>query len=97
MGKITSDELDQSIGGKGIVHHTQPSSVSITQVCETGEVYQLEEIKKIAEVTHKHNLNLHMDGARFANALVALNTTPAEMTWKSGVDVLSFGATKMVV
>jgi len=94
MGKITSDELDQSIGGKGIVHHTQPSSVSITQVCETGEVYQLEEIKKIAEVTHKHNLNLHMDGARFANALVALNTTPAEMTWKSGVDVLSFGATK---
>src|SRR6056300_1075927 len=94
MGKITSDELDQSIGGKGIVHHTQPSSVSITQVCETGEVYQLEEIKKIAEVTHKHNLNLHMDGARFANALVALNTTPAEMTWKSGIDVLSFGATK---
>jgi len=94
MGKITSDELDQSIGGKGIVHHTQPSSVSITQVCETGEVYQLEEIKKIAEVTHRHNLNLHMDGARFANALVALNTTPAEMTWKSGVDVLSFGATK---
>ena len=92
--KMNEDELDQSIGGKGIVHHTQPSSVSITQVCETGEVYQLEEIKKIAEVTHKHNLNLHMDGARFANALVALNTTPAEMTWKSGVDVLSFGATK---
>ena len=63
-------------------------------MCETGEVYQLEEIKKIAEVTHKHNLNLHMDGARFANALVSLDVTPAEMTWKSGVDVLSFGATK---
>jgi threonine aldolase len=45
MGKITPEELDQSIGGKGIVHHTQPSSVSITQVCETGEVYQLDEIK----------------------------------------------------
>ena len=56
------EELHQSIGGKGIVHHTQPSSVSITQVCETGEVYQLDEIKKIAEITHKHNLNLHMDG-----------------------------------
>jgi len=93
-GKILAEELDQAIGGKGIVHHTQPSSVSITQVCETGEVYQLDEIKKISEVTHKHKLNMHMDGARFANALVSLNTTPAEMTWKSGIDVLSFGATK---
>ena len=63
-------------------------------MCETGEVYQLDEIKKIAEITHKHNLNLHMDGARFANALISLDVTPAEMTWKSGVDVLSFGATK---
>ena len=53
-------------------------------MCETGEVYQLDEIKKIAEITHKHNLNLHMDGARFANALVSLDVTPAEMTWKSG-------------
>ena len=93
-GKITAEELDQAISGKGIVHHTQPSSVSITQVCETGEVYQLDEIKKISEVTHKHNLSIHMDGARFANALVSLNVTPAEMTWKSGIDVLSFGATK---
>jgi len=93
-GKITAEELNESIGGKGIVHHTQPSSTSITQVCETGEVYQLDEIKKISEVAHKHNLNMHMDGARFANALVALNTTPAKMTWKSGIDVLSFGATK---
>ena len=93
-GKITSEELEEAIGGKGIVHHTQPSSVSITQVCETGEVYQLDEIKKISEVTHKHNLNMHMDGARFANALTSLNCTPAEITWKSGIDVLSFGATK---
>ena len=93
-GKITADELDKTISGKGIVHHTQPSSVSITQVCETGEVYQLDEIKKISEVTHKHNLNIHMDGARFANALTSLNCSPAEMTWKSGIDVLSFGATK---
>ena len=49
-GKITAEELDEAIGGKGIVHHTQPSSVSITQVCETGEVYQLDEIKKISEL-----------------------------------------------
>jgi len=93
-GKITAVELNESISGKGIVHHTQPSSASITQVCETGEVYQLDEIKRISDVAHKHNLNMHMDGARFANALVSLNTTPAEMTWKSGIDVLSFGATK---
>ena len=93
-GKITAEELDEAIGGKGIVHHTQPSSVSITQVCESGEVYQLDEIKKISDITHKHNLNMHMDGARFANALVSLDVTPAEMTWKSGIDVLSFGATK---
>ena len=82
-GKIIAEELDKTISGKGIVHHTQPSSVSITQVCETGEVYQLDEIKKISEVTHKHNLNIHMDGARFANALTSLNCSPAEMTWKS--------------
>ena len=93
-GKITANELDESITGAGIVHHTQPSSVSITQVCETGEVYQLDEIKKISDVTHKYNLNMHMDGARFANALVSLDCSPAEMTWKSGIDVLSFGATK---
>ena len=93
-GKITPEELEKNISGTGIVHHTQPSSVSITQVCETGEVYELDEIKKIADVANKHKLNMHMDGARFANALVALNCTPAEMTWKSGIDVLSFGATK---
>ena len=93
-GKIIAEELDSNISGKGVVHHTQPSSVSITQLCETGVAYNLDEIKKISEIAHKHDLNIHMDGARFANALVSLNCTPAEMTWKSGIDVLSFGATK---
>jgi len=93
-GKITAKELNEAISGKGVVHHTQPCSVSITQVCETREVYQLDEIKQISEVAHKHNLHMHMDGARFANALTSLNCSPAEMTWKSGIDVLSFGATK---
>ena len=93
-GKITSTELSENVGGVGIVHHTQPSVVSITQLCETGETYQLDEISAIAETAHKHNLKMHMDGARFANALVSLGATPAEMTWKSGIDVLSFGATK---
>ena len=93
-GKITPKELSESIGGIGVVHHTQPSVVSITQLCETGEAYQLDEIKEISDTAHKHNLKMHMDGARFANALVSLGATPAEMTWKSGIDVLSFGATK---
>ncbi|MDB4193111.1 low specificity L-threonine aldolase [Candidatus Pelagibacter sp.] len=93
-GKITAEELNKSISGKGVVHHTQPSSVSITQLCETGETYELNEIKKISEIAHNHKLNMHMDGARFANALVSLDCSPAEMTWKSGIDVLSFGATK---
>ena len=93
-GKITAKELDENVIGKDIVHHTQPSSVSITQLTETGEAYQLDEIKEISDVAHHHKLNIHMDGARFANALVSLNCSPAEMTWKSGIDVLSFGATK---
>jgi threonine aldolase len=93
-GKITPEELSENVGGVGIVHHTQPSVVSITQLCETGEAYQLDEISTIAETANKHNLKMHMDGARFANALVSIGATPAEMTWKSGIDVLSFGATK---
>ena len=93
-GKIMPQELYENVGGVGVVHHTQPSVVSITQLSETGEVYQLDEIKKISEVAHKLNVKMHMEGARFANALVSLGVTPAEMTWKSGIDVLSFGATK---
>ena len=93
-GKINSQELSKNIRGIDVVHHTQPSVVSITQLCETGEAYKLDEIKEISDTAHKHNLKMHMDGARFANALVSLGVTPAEMTWKSGIDVLSFGGTK---
>ncbi len=93
-GKINAKDLSQNIRGTGIVHLAQPAAVSITQACETGTVYQLEEIKSIAETAHEHGLKVHMDGARFANAIVSLNVSPAEMTWKSGVDVLSFGGTK---
>ena len=93
-GKINAKDLSQNIRGTGIVHLSQPAAVSITQACETGTIYQLEEIKSIAETAHEHGLKVHMDGARFANAIVSLNVSPAEMTWKSGVDVLSFGGTK---
>ena len=93
-GRIKANELAETIRGSGNVHVTQPSVVSITQSCETGTVYQLDEIKAISKIARKHKMSVHMDGARFANALVSLDVSPAEMTWKSGVDVLTLGGTK---
>ncbi|RDE19723.1 low specificity L-threonine aldolase [Motiliproteus coralliicola] len=78
----------------GDVHSTQPAVVSITQATETGSLYSLEQIQQIGQLCSDAGVRLHMDGARFANALAALDCSPAEMTWKAGVDVLSFGATK---
>ena len=91
---MTIDELKNNIRGSGIVHNTQPSTVSITQSCETGVVYKIDEIEKITEIAKKNNMKVHMDGARFSNAVVSLKKTPAEITWKSGIDVLTFGGTK---
>lgn len=93
-GKLTVDGLTDAIRGSGIVHSAQPACVSITQSTELGTAYQIEQIASLAEVARTHNLSVHMDGARFANALVSLDATPAQMTWQSGVDVLSFGGTK---
>ena len=76
------------------VHGPQRGPVSITQATEKGTIYTCDEIAAIAAVTRRHGLKLHMDGARFANALVRLGCTPAEMTWKAGVDAVSFGGTK---
>ena len=76
----------------GDVHSMQPSCVSVTQATETGGVYTLDELRAIGAVCRDAGLPLHMDGARFANALVSLDCSPAEMTWKAGVTALSFGA-----
>ncbi|MBL8580356.1 MAG: low specificity L-threonine aldolase [Mesorhizobium sp.] len=76
------------------VHAGRPAAISITQATEVGTVYSPQQIKAISTIAKKHSLPLHMDGARFANALVSLDVSPAEMTWKSGVDMLSFGGTK---
>jgi len=93
--KIDAADLDRHAGeGRGDVHRVQPAAASITQETEAGTVYSLDEITAIAEACHGHEMKLHMDGARFANAVVALHCSPAEATWKAGVDVLSFGATK---
>ncbi|MGZ8143671.1 MAG: threonine aldolase family protein [Methylosarcina sp.] len=78
----------------GFVHAGQPMAISMTQATEMGTLYQPDEIAAIAEIAKAYGLPLHMDGARFANALVALELTPAEMTWKRGMDIVSFGATK---
>ena len=78
----------------GNVHSGQPMGVSITQTTEIGTVYTPDGIEAIKAVAGERGLPLHMDGARFANALCALGATPAEMTWKRGVDILSFGGTK---
>lgn len=93
-GKITAKNFEENIRGAGNVHLPQPSVVSLTQSCETGTVYELDEISSISKIAHDHGMKVHMDGARFANAIASLNVSPAEMTWKSGIDVLSFGGTK---
>ena len=76
------------------VHNMPPAAISITQETEAGAVYSLDETDAIAGIAKANRLALHMDGARFANALVSLDSSPADMTWRCGVDVLSFGATK---
>ena len=94
-GKLTAAQLAEFIpGGLGEVHHAQPAAISLTQATEVGTSYRPAEVAAIAELGRRHGLRLHMDGARFANALAFLNATPAEMTWRAGVDILSFGATK---
>ncbi len=75
-------------------HASKPVGISISQATEDGTLYTLNELEKVGKFAKTNNLSVHMDGARFTNALVALDCSPAEMTWKSGVDVLSFGATK---
>ncbi|MCE5973036.1 low specificity L-threonine aldolase [Sinirhodobacter sp. WL0062] len=80
--------------GRGGVHNVQRGMVSITNATEAGAVYTPAEVKALCDVARDFHLPVHMDGARFANALVAAGCTPAEMTWRAGVDVLSFGGTK---
>jgi threonine aldolase len=75
-------------------HQMVPAMVSLTQATEAGTVYRTDEVAALCVLAHERGLAVHMDGARFANALVRLGVTPAQITWRAGVDVLSFGATK---
>lgn len=94
--KIDPEALEEALarGGRGDVHYAQPAAVSLTQQTEEGAVYRPEEIRRLAAIARRHGLGVQMDGARFANAVAALGCTPAEATWRAGVDVLCFGATK---
>jgi threonine aldolase len=93
-GKITVDMLDKHMHGLDFEHHSQPKVISITQATEMGTVYTPAEIKLISEFAHSHNMLLHMDGARIANAAVSLDLPFRSFTTDAGVDVLSFGGTK---
>jgi threonine aldolase len=96
QGKITAETLKGFLANNfgHSPHQMIPSALSITQATETGTVYGLDEIATLCEIAHERSLAVHMDGARFANAVVRLGATPAQATWQSGIDVLSFGATK---
>ena len=95
-GKLTVEALRPVLDHftPGVVKSVQPAALSISQVTEAGTVYSLAEIKALCAFAHERNLKVHLDGARFGNALVSIKATPADMTWKAGVDVVTFGATK---
>jgi len=93
-GKLTPETVQVHLKGFDFEHHSQPGVISISQVTEMGTVYQPEEIKALADLAHKNNMFLHMDGARIANAAVSLNMDFKEFTVDCGVDILSFGGTK---
>jgi threonine aldolase len=93
-GKLTPASIRELATKRNDIHYPKPRVVSITQSTETGRVYTLKELSAIAKECRALGLSLHMDGARFANACASLGCSPAEMTWKSGVDVLCFGGAK---
>ena len=95
-GRVDPDAFARSLAAiqPGQLHRGQPAAVNITQASDLGTVYPVAEIRAVAEIAKRRGLKVHMDGARFANALARLECSPAEMSWRAGVDILSFGATK---
>jgi threonine aldolase len=95
-GKIAPEALREVLAAiqPGAIHRGLPAAVNLTQASDLGAVYSLDEIRAITEAAKARGLKVHMDGARFANAVARLGCSPAEMSWRAGVDILSFGATK---
>ena len=94
--KVSAATLRQALedGQWGGPHHVSPSVLSLSQATECGTIYRVTETRELADIAHRHGVAVHMDGARIGNALARMNVSPAEATWKAGVDALSFGATK---
>lgn len=95
-GKMTPDALETAIAAqvKGDVHSVQPGALSLTNVTEAGTVYSADELAALNTLAKSHGARTHLDGSRFGNAVVSTGATPAELSWKAGVEVLSFGGTK---
>lgn len=93
-GKLTPELIKKQLHGFGFEHHSQPKIISISQVTELGTIYTIDEIKQITTLAHNHNMYVHMDGARIANAAAALGLPFKTFTIDAGIDVLSFGGTK---
>lgn len=95
-GRIDPAALRDTLAGiqPGQMHRGQPAAVNITQASDLGAVYRLDDIAAITDAAKSRGMRVHMDGARFANALARLQCSPADMSWRAGVDILSFGATK---
>ncbi|MBB5190480.1 threonine aldolase [Silvimonas terrae] len=94
-GKLDVEGIARLVAARTDIHYPKPRAVTITQSTEVGTVYSLAEVQAIGATCREMGLAFHMDGARFANAVAHLGVSPAELTWKAGVDVLSFGGTKM--
>ncbi len=93
-GKLTPTHIEELVSKRTDIHYPKPRVVTITQPTETGLVYTVDEVRAISAVCRQLGLSLHMDGARFANACASLGCSPADITWRAGVDVLCFGGTK---
>ena len=94
-GKISPAVIEQLASKRTDIHYPKPRVVSLTQSTELGTVYQRQELEAIHETARRHGLAMHIDGARFSNALASLGAAPKAVTWQAGVDVLCFGGTKL--
>ncbi len=93
-GKIDPASIEKAVNRRNDIHFPKPRALSMTQATEVGTVYSLADMGALNESARRHGLRVHMDGARFANAVASLGLAPKELSWKAGVDVLSFGGTK---
>jgi threonine aldolase len=95
-GKITPEGLRETLERfpRGLVKSAQPGALSLSQATEAGTIYSASEVSELSSIAHRSGIGVHMDGARFANALISAKATPADMTWRAGVDILTLGATK---